>query len=311
MLVDVRRRRDGALVEMDVALGPLHAADGSVVGVTRILHDRAGHGPAWVEGLAAQQHLFQGARPALLGHRDRRRRAPDGSPTHPVGRARSSATTRRGAEHLAWSVLHPADAPGSAEVVQRVVATSRERTERFVVRVRDNAGPLALDRGDLTNCLTDPEIRRLVANLRDITEQVQTEEAAPPLRGAAPGDGGDRAGGDHGDGPRRHHHVRERDHGRDPRAARWRALNGPDCTPARPGAAGRGGARPARVGRGPERFETTYAHPDGRERDAAGDPQPAAPPGGPETLGWLSLVSDVTEARRVERSCGARRCTTR
>ncbi|MFC4785477.1 PAS domain S-box protein [Nocardioides sp. MAHUQ-72] len=75
-----------------------------------------------------------------------------------------------------WEYVHPADAPRVAEVLGRVLAEPRH-TERFVLRLRDQEGRWRWTEETVTNCLDDPEIRGLVANLRDITEQVQTEEA--------------------------------------------------------------------------------------------------------------------------------------
>jgi diguanylate cyclase (GGDEF)-like protein/PAS domain S-box-containing protein len=297
--VDVRRRRDGALVEMDVALGPLHAADGSVVGVTRILHDRAGHETASVEGLAAQQHLFQ-----ALARRswdaaivvDEALRVRYAAP--PVG-----GMLGYGADELvgtsAWSVLHPDDVPGVRPLVERVVAMA-DHTERFLVRVRDRSGGWRWIEQTLTNCLTDPEIGGIVVTLRDLTDQVETERLlrfSEALHRAIV------------------ETVQEGILATAPDGATMLAneklaeilglpletLNTCDVH-ALLGRALRVEAAldPLESVRGPERYETTYAHPDGRERVLQVTRSLLHHPGGPETLGWLSLVSDVTEARRVE-----------
>lgn len=184
--------------------------------------------------------------------------------------------------------VHPADVPRVAEVLQRVLAEPR-RTERFVLRLRDSEGRWRWTEETVTNCLDDPDIRGLVANLRDITEQVQTEDA---LR------------------------LSEALH----RAMVETAQEGilamaPDGTTtfANETAAqilGRsldemyGGDTLALLGLpgwecGSGRFEVTYRHPDGRERILEGTVSPLNSPA-PEPLGSLVMVSDVTEARRVE-----------
>ena len=182
--------------------------------------------------------------------------------------------------------VHPADAPRVGEVLARVLAEPRH-TERFVLRLRDSEGRWRWTEETVTNCLDDPDIRGLVANLRDITEQVQTEEA---LR------------------------LSEALH----RAMVETAQEGilamaPDGTTtfANETAAqilGRsldelyGGDTLALLGLpgwecGSGRFEVTYRHPDGRERILEGSVSPLNSPA-PEPLGSLVMVSDVTEARR-------------
>ena len=184
--------------------------------------------------------------------------------------------------------VHPADVPRVGEVLERVLAEPRH-TERFVLRLRDSEGRWRWTEETVTNCLDDPDIRGLVANLRDITEQVQTEEA---LR------------------------LSEALH----RAMVETAQEGilamaPDGTTtfANETAAqilGRsldelyGGDTLAQLGlpgweSGSGRFEVTYRHPDGRERILEGSVSPLNSPA-PEPLGSLVMVSDVTEARLVE-----------
>ncbi len=299
--VDVRRRRDGALVEMSVTLGPLRDAAGEVVGVTQILHDRSGHEPASVEGLAAQQHLFQAlARrswdAALVVDEEFlvRYAAP------PV-----AAMLGQSAKELvglsAWSVMHPDDVDVVRPLVARLVALA-DHTERHLVRLRDSTGGWRWIEQTLTNCLADPEIGGIVVTLRDLTDQVETdrllrfsealhraivETAQEGILATAP------------DGTTMLANEKlaeilglplERLNSLDVHALLGRDL------PPRPG----DGSRSTGDQRGPEMFESAYAHPDGRERVLHVTRSLLHHPGGPETLGWLSLVSDVTEARRVE-----------
>jgi diguanylate cyclase (GGDEF)-like protein/PAS domain S-box-containing protein len=184
--------------------------------------------------------------------------------------------------------VHPADAPRVAEVMQRVLAGPR-RTERFVLRLRDSEGRWRWTEETVTNCLDDPEIRGLVADLRDITEQVQTEEA---LR------------------------LSEALH----RAMLETAQEGilamaPDGTTTfanetmaqilgRPledlyGVDTLGLLCPPGWEPDSGRFEVSYDHPERRRRILEVSVCPLNSPG-PEALGSLVMVSDVTEARRTE-----------
>ena len=184
--------------------------------------------------------------------------------------------------------VHPADVPRVGEVLERVLAEPRH-TERFVLRLRDSEGRWRWTEETVTNCLDDPDIRGLVANLRDITEQVQTEEA---LR------------------------LSEALH----RAMVETAQEGilamaPDGTTTFANETAAqilggsldelyGGDTLAQLGlpgweSGSGRFEVAYRHPDGRERILEGSVSPLNSPA-PEPLGSLVMVSDVTEARLVE-----------
>ncbi|NYD42858.1 PAS domain S-box protein [Nocardioides panaciterrulae] len=191
----------------------------------------------------------------------------------------------------AWEgVVHPADSATVTETLERVRAEPW-RTERFVLRARHRDGRWLWVEETVTNCLEDPDIRGLVANLRDITEQVRTEEA---LR------------------------LSEALH----RALLETAQDG-ILAVARDGRTTFANARVAQIlGRplaemyGVEadhllglpawedtagRFELRYRHPDGHERtlEVARNPLMGADP---EPLGSLVTVADVTEARLVERT---------
>jgi diguanylate cyclase (GGDEF)-like protein/PAS domain S-box-containing protein len=77
---------------------------------------------------------------------------------------------------IGWEYVHPADAGLAAQMIERVLAEPR-LTERLVVRLRDKQERWRWIESAVSNCLADPDIRGLVANVRDITEQVQTDEA--------------------------------------------------------------------------------------------------------------------------------------
>lgn len=79
-------------------------------------------------------------------------------------------------QHSTWEYVHPADTELVGAVAERVLAEPR-RVERAVVRVRAGDGPWRSVEATVTNCLADPDVLGLVANLRDVTERVRTEEA--------------------------------------------------------------------------------------------------------------------------------------
>jgi len=56
------------------------------------------------------------------------------------------------------------------------VVTDPGRTERFTYRIRDGSGEWRWVEEALTNRYEEPDIRGLVANLRDVTERVQAQE---------------------------------------------------------------------------------------------------------------------------------------
>jgi diguanylate cyclase (GGDEF)-like protein/PAS domain S-box-containing protein len=78
--------------------------------------------------------------------------------------------------HLTWEYIHPADTALVAGMLERLMVDPR-RPERAVLRVRDGDQQWRSVEVTATNCLEDPEIGGIVANLRDVTERVRTEEA--------------------------------------------------------------------------------------------------------------------------------------
>ncbi|HYF72650.1 MAG TPA: PAS domain S-box protein, partial [Nocardioides sp.] len=79
--------------------------------------------------------------------------------------------SRQGREYL-----HPSDAPIMDGMRTRLLAEPRS-TEHAVLRLRDGDQRWRWMEITATNCLDDPEIGGIVANLRDVTERVRTEEA--------------------------------------------------------------------------------------------------------------------------------------
>lgn len=78
--------------------------------------------------------------------------------------------------HSTWEYVHSADTELVSALVERVLAEPRQ-VERTVLRVRSGDGQWRSVEATITNCLADPDVLGLVANLRDVTERVRTEEA--------------------------------------------------------------------------------------------------------------------------------------
>ncbi|MDI6911851.1 PAS domain S-box protein [Nocardioides sp.] len=72
--------------------------------------------------------------------------------------------------------VHPADAPTVSGMLGRLLAEPRS-AEHAVLRIQDGEQRWRWMEVTATNCLDDPEINGIVANLRDVTERVRTEEA--------------------------------------------------------------------------------------------------------------------------------------
>lgn len=78
--------------------------------------------------------------------------------------------------HLTWEYVHPSDVTTVVDLLARLIAEPH-RQDRAVLRLRDGQQQWRWVEVIATNCLADDEIRGIVANIRDVTEQVRTEEA--------------------------------------------------------------------------------------------------------------------------------------
>jgi diguanylate cyclase (GGDEF)-like protein/PAS domain S-box-containing protein len=181
--VDVVVRRDGSSVKASVTLGPVHDAAGAVTGVTVILRDVTAElndrrERAHVEDAAGTQARLRSA----LGRRgwgsavvlDEELRAICVTPsvTRFLGYAPEDAL---GTTH--WqAAVHPGDLAAVAAAHRRVLGGAG-RAERMVLRVRQRHGGWRWIEETVTNHLDDPDIRGLVAELRDVSQRVRTEEA--------------------------------------------------------------------------------------------------------------------------------------
>jgi diguanylate cyclase (GGDEF)-like protein/PAS domain S-box-containing protein len=91
--------------------------------------------------------------------------------TRMLGFSREDLIGRPVAEYV-----HPSDADRVRQLVDRLRAEPRT-SERAVVRIRDAEARWRSMEITARNCLDDPDIRGIVANLRDVTDRVRTEEA--------------------------------------------------------------------------------------------------------------------------------------
>ena len=77
---------------------------------------------------------------------------------------------------LGWDFVHPDDVDRFQGQVDAVLAEP-EHTERFTVRIRTANGEWRWVEETITNCLMDPDIGGIVANLRDVTGEVEAQRA--------------------------------------------------------------------------------------------------------------------------------------
>ena len=300
--LDVVVRRDGSMFKASVALGPVRDGDGAIIGVTAILRDVTAELSEQHELVrtleASRAHVEQTPTPGAGFYEALGRRTWDTalvidadlrvvyvapSVVKLLGYEPAEAVRVAGWEHV-----HPADAPRVAEALERVLAQPW-RTERFVLRLRHHDGRWCWLEETITNCLEDPDIRGLVAHLRDISEQVRTEEAlqlSEALHRALVETAQEGILAMAPDGTTSFANERMAQilgiplaslYGAETLAllglTRWESDTG--------------------------RFETAYTHPDGRDRILEVHRCPLTS-STPEPLGSLVTVSDVTEARLVE-----------
>ena len=283
-LVDVGVKRDGRTFKAAITLEAVRSARGDVTGATVVLRDvtvalrerrtrhldRRAAGSAFVVADADfTVHHASEAVSRMLGY----------EPGDPVVRS-------------ARQLIHPADHETVTAVVDRLLADP-DRTERLVARLRDRHERWRWVEGTVTNRLADPEVRGLVADLRDITDQVRGQDALR-LSGAL------------------HQAMVET-------AEAGIAVVTPDGTTiyANPALARLLGMPPEQLygtstaallgtdrdgtpsGGGTRRHEVVHAHPDGCDRilEVTCSPLETGEMG---TAGSLVMVSDVTESRRAE-----------
>jgi diguanylate cyclase (GGDEF)-like protein/PAS domain S-box-containing protein len=167
-------RKDGSSFEASVGLSPLRKDRREVVGASAVIRDAT----SLVE-LEREVHR-QSALFAALS-----RRSSDvaividvkGEISH-VSPSVSDVFGHRAESVVgrpAWTFVHPDDRSAVQAAVDSVLRNPG-RPERFTYRIQDGHGEWRWVEEVLANHLTEPDIRGLVANLRDVTEQVQAQE---------------------------------------------------------------------------------------------------------------------------------------
>ncbi|GAA2141925.1 hypothetical protein GCM10009844_12660 [Nocardioides koreensis] len=166
-LVDVGVKRDGRTFKAAITLEALRTGRGDVTGATVVLRD------------------------VTAAHRQRRTRELGRQAGQAVVVADADFTVHHATEAVsrmlgyapgealggtAEQLIHPADHAAVTAMVERLRADPGS-TERLVARLRDKQERWRWVEGTVTNRLADPEVRGLVADLRDVTEQVRSRDA--------------------------------------------------------------------------------------------------------------------------------------
>ncbi|MCU1593128.1 MAG: diguanylate cyclase/phosphodiesterase with sensor(s) [Frankiales bacterium] len=193
-----------------------------------------------------------------------------------------------------WSFVHPDDEPAAREVFERVLATGS--TETVDIRVRASSGEWRVMEETMSNLLDTP-VGGIVANLRDITEKRHAEAAmrASDSRLRTIVDTAEEGiWAARFDGSTLYMNLRmavilgiDREQMHERSAEIWSRFSVEGLR-----------KRIALAAR-PERFEVDFAHPDGRNRILSIATSPLHDEHG-EAEGSLAMVSDVTDARRLE-----------
>ena len=166
-LVDVGVKRDGRTFKAAITLEAVRSGRGAVTGATVVLRDvTAAHRER------RTRHLGRRAGPAVVV-------ADTDLTVHRATKAASRLLGYRPEDLLtgtAEKLIHPDDRATVAAAVGRLVADP-DRTERLVARLRDKQERWRWVEGTVTNRLADPDVGGLVADLRDVTEQVRSHDA--------------------------------------------------------------------------------------------------------------------------------------
>jgi diguanylate cyclase (GGDEF)-like protein/PAS domain S-box-containing protein len=290
-LIDVGVKRDGRTFKASISLEAERSAAGEVTGLTAVVRDVTAD-------LSARRswHLARRTQEAVvIIDADLTIQYATPAVAEMLGYEPEDPGARRGAR-----LIHPADHPAVTEAVDRLLADPG-RVERLVARLRGRHERWLWVEATLSNGLADPDVRGLVGNLRDITDQVRTQDALL-LSGAlhqamveTAAEGIVVAGED---GTTRYANPAmasllgipaEQLYGADPLAL------------LEPGGPERAAGTPSQSAGGVWREEVVYAHPEGFDRILAVTRSPLSRDEA-AGLGSLLMVADVTESRRSERA---------
>jgi diguanylate cyclase (GGDEF)-like protein/PAS domain S-box-containing protein len=169
-----RIRRDGTQVTVSVALSVMRDERGAVTGASAVIRDMTSHVELQRE-VDRQSALFtalsrRSSDVAIVTDPEANILYVSPSVTAVFGYPAQGATGL-----AAWGFVHRDDLPTVQEAVTRVLAAP-DGFERVTVRIQDQSGAWRWVEETITNLVSEPDIGGLVANLRDVTEQVQAQE---------------------------------------------------------------------------------------------------------------------------------------
>jgi PAS domain S-box-containing protein len=169
-----RLRRDGSTIEVSVALSVVRGNDGDVLGVSGVIRDVTPHVELQRE-VDRQSALFaalsrRSSDVAIVMDAEGTISYVSPSVTEVFGYQVEGVTGSTG-----WSFVHSDDVPVVRSAMERLLEDP-DGTERVVFRIQDGGGEWRWVEETITNRSAEPDIGGLVANLRDVTEQVQAQE---------------------------------------------------------------------------------------------------------------------------------------
>jgi PAS domain S-box-containing protein len=176
----VRRRKDGSLVDVTVAVSPIRDAAGEVVGASKIAHDITTKKEADEKLRQSEHRLAEAQRVAQIGSWERDLRTNQvtwSNETYLLFRAKPS-DGRTFESFLAY--LHPEDVPGIIEGVERALRERLPFELEYRVTTADGEVVVLRDRGEAVFDEAG-EPRRLVGTVQDITVRKRNEEERESL----------------------------------------------------------------------------------------------------------------------------------
>jgi diguanylate cyclase (GGDEF)-like protein/PAS domain S-box-containing protein len=169
-----RIRKDGSRVTVSVALSVMRDDRGAVTGASAVVRDMTSHVELQRE-VDRQSALFtalslRSSDVAIVTDPEANILYVSPSVTAVFGYPATGATGL-----AAWGFVHRDDLPTVQEAVARVLSRP-DGFERVTIRIQDQSGAWRWVEETITNLVSEPDIGGLVANLRDVTEQVQAQE---------------------------------------------------------------------------------------------------------------------------------------
>jgi PAS domain S-box-containing protein len=176
----IRRRKDGSLVAVTVAVSPIRDAAGEVVGASKIAHDITLKKEAEDKLRQSERRLAEAQRVAQIGSWERDLRTNQvtwSDETHRLLRAKPS--DGRTFESF-LSYLHPEDVPAIKEGLERAIRERRPFEFEYRITTPDGEVVVLHDRGEVVFDEAGEPIR-LFGTVQDITVRKRNEEERDSL----------------------------------------------------------------------------------------------------------------------------------